>query len=140
MPKNVGNNKKAVYCTMCEMWIHIKCNGTTNEEYNQMIDENLTNNDNITNNIQEEWYCKKCTIINRANLFPFGLESDYNISGINNSDSMKTFNLLPKFEISTQAAKIDSLNQHDLDENLINNINSKYYSVKEFNALKSISL
>ena len=30
--KNVGNNQKAVYCTMCELWIHIKCNGTTNEE------------------------------------------------------------------------------------------------------------
>ena len=44
--------------------------------------------------------------------------------------------MLPNFEIATEAAKTDSLNQHDLDENLINNINSKYYSVKEFNSLK----
>ena len=118
---------------MCELWIHIKCNGTTNEEYSQMVDENLCDN----NNFAEEWHCKKCTIINRANIFPFGLESDYDILGINNTDSIKALNLLPNFEIATEAAKIDSLNQNDLDENLINNINSKYYSVKEFNTLKT---
>ena len=130
--KNVGNNQKAVYCNMCELWIHIKCNGTTNEEYNQLIDENINNNTSVN----KEWHCKKCTIINRAQIFPFGLESDYDISGINNSDSMETFNLLPNFDLTTEAAKIDSLSQQDLAENFINNINSKYYSVKEFNTLK----
>ena len=39
--KNVNNNQKAILCSNCKHWIHIKCNGTSVTEYNQMIDDNL---------------------------------------------------------------------------------------------------
>ena len=31
--KNVNNNQKAIECSNCKYWIHIKCNGTTVDEY-----------------------------------------------------------------------------------------------------------
>ena len=35
--KNVNWNQKAVECTQCKSWIHIKCNGTSELEYDKMM-------------------------------------------------------------------------------------------------------
>ena len=43
--KNVNNNQKAIECSLYKFWIHIKCNGTTNEEYNKMMDSNSKSSD-----------------------------------------------------------------------------------------------
>ena len=42
--KYVHNNQKAIECTNCKHWIHIKCNGTSIMDYNQIIvaNSNLT--------------------------------------------------------------------------------------------------
>ena len=94
-----------------------------------MIEDNLNNYENIS----DEWHCSKCVILHRASIFPFGLESNYDIQGILESDSMKIFEKLPKFKIVSKTNKYDSLSEHNLDENLINNIDSKYYSVSQLN-------
>ena len=36
--KNVNKNQKAIECSTCLHWIHIKCNGTTADEYKGIID------------------------------------------------------------------------------------------------------
>ena len=36
--KNVHNNQKYIKCTSCKFKVHIKCNGTTVEEYNTIKD------------------------------------------------------------------------------------------------------
>ena len=38
--KNVNKNQKAIECTLCKQWIHIKCNGTSPDDYNRMIEVN----------------------------------------------------------------------------------------------------
>ena len=38
--KNVNNNQKAIECTQCNQWIDIKCNGTSLEDYNIMLETN----------------------------------------------------------------------------------------------------
>ena len=68
--KNVSNNQKAVFCTSCNLWIHIKCNGTTSEDYNKMIEDNNNNYENIS----DEWHCYKCVILNRASIFLLALK------------------------------------------------------------------
>ena len=47
------------------------------------------------------------------------------------ADSMELFALLPTYEITSKAQTF-TLNDCDIDENMINNINSKYHSVQEF--------
>ena len=32
--KSVMKNQKAVQCDSCDLWVHIKCNGTSDDEYN----------------------------------------------------------------------------------------------------------
>ena len=38
--KNVNKNQKAIECIQCNQWIHIKCNGTSLEDYNIMLETN----------------------------------------------------------------------------------------------------
>ena len=132
--KNVNNNQKAIECTLCKYWIHIKCNGTTDIEYNNMMDLNsqLTDEEIETN----DWFCNKCQISNMAQIFPFGLESNHDLQNIINSNSIISYENLPSYEITSKACDIDSLQQYDIDVNVINEINSQYYSANDFEKLK----
>ena len=133
--KNVSSKQKAILCTSCLLWVHIKCNNTPAEDYNSLLESNSLLSDSDID--KEEWHCNKCILLNRAQIFPFGLESTHDLNGIMLSETMEAFEKLPKFEIVSKALNIDSLKNHDLDENIINNINSKYYSVREFQKLKN---
>ena len=83
MPKNVNNNQKAIECSSCKYWIHIKCNGTSNNEYNEMLTANsLISPEEIA---AKTWFCNKCQISNMAQLFPFGLQSNHDLQNIMNS-------------------------------------------------------
>ena len=132
--KNVNKNQKAIECSTCKFWIHIKCNGTTNDEYRKMIESNSKLNDEEIESI--EWLCNKCLISNMAQLFPFGLENNHELQNIVNSDSLKFLENLPSYEITSKAYSIDSLNQFDIDENIVSNLNSRYYSANEFKSMK----
>ena len=118
---------------MCNYWIHIKCNGTSKEDYQEMIELNLQLTDEEIES--QNWFCCKCEISNLAEIFPFGLQDNYEIINILNADSLKFVGNLPSFETISKVREIESLNQYDIDENIVNNINSRYYTVEEFKTL-----
>ena len=61
--KSVKKNRYACFCMSCHQWIHfIKCKKSTKSEYAALIEKN----EDIP------WYCcVKCTISERAEMFPF---------------------------------------------------------------------
>ena len=80
--KNVNMNQKAIECTSCNLWIHIKCNGTTIDEYNNIMDNNsLLTNEQIH--------------LTMAIIFVFGLEDNQEMQNIVNTDSIKSLDYLP---------------------------------------------
>ena len=98
-----------------------------------MIDNNLTISEALIDD--DTWFWNKCQILKTALIFPFGLENNQEILNILHTDSMKAFDNLPSYEITSKAVKFDSINQSDIDVNMINNINSRYYSSHEFKSL-----
>ena len=128
--KNVNFNQRAIECTECNYWVHITCNGTSLTEYKSMMDSQQLLDDEVIANI--DWLCTKCLINANAKHFPFGFESDHTLVGINQINSMKMLDNLPNFEIVSNTCKISTLSSHDIDENIVNSINSKYYSVDKF--------
>ena len=91
--KNVNNHQKAIECSSCKYWIDIKCNGTSIEEYNEMM---TVNSQLIHEEIDAKiWFCNKCQISNMAKLFLSGLENNYDLQNIMNSDSLKALENLP---------------------------------------------
>ena len=70
-----------------------------------------------------------------AQLFPLGLENNYDLQNIMNSDSLTSLGNLPSFNTSSKAYSIDSLAQFDIDENIITKINSRYiYTIQQMNS------
>ena len=123
----VKNNDKSVKCSKCSFWIHIRCNGISVDEYKAMIERNNIHPELIED---EEWNCMNCTLSERANIFPFGFESNYNLNCINSSNSMKLLEMVPEFEIASNISIINS--SQDIDANVVENINCKYYTNDEF--------
>ena len=127
--------KGYIECSSCKYWIHIKYNGTSNKEYNEMLTANsIINLEEIAANTS--WFCNKCQISNMAQLFPFGLQNNHDLQNIVNSDSLKFLENLPSYKTTSKAYSIDSLSQSDIDENIMTNINSRYYSANEFKTIE----
>ena len=113
--KNVNSNQKALKCTNCDLWVHIKCNETSNNEYDDMIKLNKSLTDEQIDNIH--WNCLKCTIISRAEIFPFIYENTFDVNNLNIANSMEILNKLPS--INTQSTISNaSLQPADIVENL----------------------
>ena len=83
-----------------------------------------------------EFEINNSKIIKTATIFPFGLEEDMDRENIMNTNSTKALENLPSYEITSKAISFDALKGNDLNENLIYNINSHYYSAYEFQSLE----
>ena len=82
------------------------------------------------------WHCLVCKIRFQHENIPFTLLNDTELENINNSESMKFCNELPKFEIISEVSKFSELDNNDIDHNLPNQISNKYYSVGELQKIK----
>ena len=119
--KNVNQNQKAVFCDQCGKWIHIKCNNTSSFDF-EILKEEPDN---------KRWICIKCTIINNSSMFPFTLESDKVLLGLNGFNLPSLVGSLPSFERSSKVTNLPNLSDYDADENLNLNITSQYCTVEE---------
>ena len=111
----VKHNDKAIFCTSCLSWVHIKCNGITIDEYKFRMRRNCENPELVES---EEWVCLNCTIAERASIFPLGYLSNHELNSFNVSDSMEIANMILEFEAISVALKSNNLASNDIDENL----------------------
>ena len=126
--KSVMKNQKAVKCDTCKKWAHIKCDGTTNTECEKLMisDEN------------SPWNCLVCKIKETSRIFPFTLISNLlDLEYVLTTNSMKMLEMLPKFEILSKVSKFSSLDSNDIDANITNNVDCKYYPVDSFHKLQA---
>ena len=125
---DVKHNSKAILCTSCDKWVHIKCHGISNEDYKTRQKLNLENPNLVDD---ELWECLKCITDYRAIIFPFGYLNNFEIENLNSLDSIHLINAIPEFEICADTQKVNNLNSNDIDENIVHSINSRYYTCQE---------
>ena len=126
--KKVLSNQNAIECNTCKKWTHRKCEGMSVETYNYWIK---------TNDIPELTYdCLYCTMKQNHENFPFTLAENSDIENINNSDNMRFCENLPTLEEIYETNNFDSYPQPLEEGKLPSNLNSKYYSVSDFQKLK----
>ena len=88
--KNVLNNQKAIQCDLCNLWYHIKCDGTSLETYNDL----MLSQDDV-------WHCLVCKVKFHHYNFPFTLCDNIEIENLNNSNSIRFCESLPKLDVMT---------------------------------------
>ena len=119
--KNISANSKAILCSNCNLWIHIKCNDISNSEYKILQNEP----DDVP------WFCLKCTKI----MFPFGSLEDYELSNLNNSDFPSFVDTAVSFEITSGLTNLPNLEDYDIDEHLPSNVNSGYHTMQDLSSI-----
>ena len=128
--KNVNYNNPSKQCTHCLYWIHVKCTDMSVQDHSNQLCQKQTD---VTES--EHWTCPKCTLLNNAEMFPFGLLSNDYINNMNSSNSMHKLEMIPEFEITSQITKINEICSNDIDDNIPNNVNCKYFTNEEFSSL-----
>ena len=122
---NVLSNQKAIQYDSCDLWCHIKCDGTSIETYNRLM---LSSN-------SDSWYCLVCKVKANHNNFPFTLCDDIEIQNINNSNAIRYCESLPAFEVVNGVSKFSNQSNNEVDFNLPVRSTCKYYTVNEFQKL-----
>ena len=126
--KSVNKNQKAIQCDQCNSWSHASCNGISKSEYESFVQEDKS---------IPCYICSPCQIMNWANIFPFSFLSRSELLHMNGVDlPSQLTNLLP-LEISSRLNNLPSLNDFDLDENLVHSIDSKYHKISELSSMKT---
>ena len=72
----------------------------------------------------------------RADQFPFGLESNIELFDLYGIDLPSLVNSLPSTDIRSKLPNLPSLGNFDIDENYIHSVNSHYYNVSDISKLK----
>ena len=116
--KKVNRTQRAFTCSQCNNMLHAKCNGTPTSTYEQ-------------GNI-----CITCIILNNSKMFPFTLENDDVLQGINSIDLPSLADSLPSLDVSSKLTNLPNLSNYDIDENLNLNINSRYCTIEELTNLQ----
>ena len=83
------------------------------------------------------WYCLPFLILSNSEVFPFGFLSKPELCDLLGVDLPSLFELLPSYETVSKFTKMPNLDSFDLDENLIQTIDSKYYKVQELDRVHS---
>ena len=118
--KTVKSNQKAVQCDLCDLWVHIDCNGLLEEEY-----ENLKYDHDL-------WYCLICNLKNNLVNVPFTRCDNNKLININNTSSMSFLESLPNVEIVNETSKFSNMAYNEVNIELPIKSTGKYYLVKDF--------
>ena len=102
------------------------CEDLPDDEFQRLVEED----DEIP------WSCLLCQIKHTAEIFPFGLLSKLELVDLYGVDLPSHLHTLTSFESLSKLVNLPNLNDFDIDDNIINIVNSKYHSLGEINKIK----
>ena len=121
--KKVKTDHLGIKCDSCDLWVHIVCNGTSEDEYVLLKNKN------------DLWHCLYCNLKNNLFNFPFTTCDNLQLSHINNCNSMHFLESLPDINIVNETVKFSNLASNEINNELPCNSSCKYYSINEYQKL-----
>ena len=116
---------EGIQCSNCCYWVYRKRNCTTKQEYEKLSEEP----DDVP------FYCLSCTIQLNAEIFPFTYSDKAELNELNGIGLPSQLNSLVPYETRSKLTNLPNLSEFDLDENLAQIKNSKYYEIKDVSKL-----
>ena len=104
--KNCNKNQQSSQCSLCENWVHRKCNGITKAQFDILVEED----DDIP------FHCIMCNIKNNEDIFPFGFLSKSELLDLHGTDMSSQLAMLPSFTVHSKLSKIPNLSNFDTDK------------------------
>ena len=123
--KTVKSNHKAVQCDSCDLWVHIGCNGTTDNEYE------------FLKTCDDTWECLICYLKKTLVNVPYTQIDNTELDNVNNTNSMRFLESLPNAEIINETSNFSIFSSNEISIELPSKTSSKYYSVNEYQLLNN---
>ena len=99
--KTIKSGQLALQCNFCMHFIHIGCNGTSQEEYNH--------------HDYSVWNCLLCNITRNLDRLPFTKINNTELININHTDSMKFLESFPNVEIINETKTFSNFSSNDIN-------------------------
>ena len=116
--KSVNKNQKSIYCNNCGLWVRKPCEGLTDGEFQKLVEEDE----------RIPLSCLVCEVKSNADIFPFCLLSKLELLDLYGFDLPSHLETPPSFETHSKLINMPNLNDFDINETVINAVNSKYYT------------
>ena len=113
-----NKSQKFIYCNNSGLWVHKSCEGLTDGEFQKSFEEDES----------IPWSCLVCKVKSYAEIFPFCFLSKLELLDLYGFDLPSHLETLPSFETRSKLVNLPNLNDFDIDENVINAVNSKCYT------------
>ena len=120
--KNISNGQKVILCNNCNFFVHIKCNNITASEYLKLEKEP----DDVP------WFCKLCI----KEMFPFGSLANKDLLGLYDFDLPSLADAALSFEVTSNLMNLPNLSDYDIDEQMPQNSDSRYFTLPELSSLQ----
>ena len=116
--KSVNKNQKSIYCNNCGLWVYKSCEGLTDGEFQKLVEEDK--HIPLSSLI--------CKVKSNAEIFPFCLLSKLELLDLYGFDLPSHLETPISFETHSKLVNLPNLNDFDINETIINAVNSKYYT------------
>ena len=100
------------------LWVHKSCEGLTDGEFQKLVEEDE----------RIPWSCLVCKVKSNAEIFPFCLLSKLDLLDLYGFDLPSHLETPLSFETHSKLVNLPNLNDFDINETVINAVNSKYYT------------
>ena len=136
--KSIGDNENSIFCDLCKLWVHNKCNNLNYVNYQYLSD------------CSDPWYCLNCSSeiyalgnLNKQNVLSLIRENLINSLKLDNMDSTSTLVLKQPGNVSRLFNQFNNTTENHTNKNPDNAVQCRLWKLKTLKILnksKSLSM
>ena len=128
--KSIGNKENSIFCDLCKLWVHIKCNHINYVDYQYLSGCN------------DPWYCLNCNSeiyalanLSKQNFMSFIRENLNDSLKLDNMNSTSTLVLKQPANLSQLFNQFNNITENHTNRDPDNVVKCRYYDIEEIQTL-----
>ena len=129
--KSIGDKEHSIFCALCKLWVHIKCNNLNYVDYQYV------------SGCTDPWYCLNCNSeiyafgsLNKQNFMSFIRENLTDSLKLDNLNSTNTLVLMQPANLSQLFNQFNNTTKNHTNKDPDNAVKCRYYDIEEIQTLK----
>ena len=128
--KSIGDKENSIFCDLCKLWVHIKCNNLNYLDYQYLSGSN------------DPWYCLNCNSeiyalgkLSKQNFMPFIRDNLTDSLKLDNMNSTSKSVLNQPANLSQLFNQFNNITENHTNRDPDNVVKCRYYDIEEIQTL-----
>ena len=123
--KSIGDKENSIFCDLCKLWVHIKCNNLNYVDYQYLSGSN------------DPWYCSEIYALGKSRKQNFVIYTGHLTDSLklDNMNSTSTLVLKQPANLSQLLNQFNNITENHTNRNPDNVVKCRYYDIEEIQAL-----